>query len=71
MAEGRKPLTRRPPPVQSGYGHVVTARDRADWQRWHDARAQDAYRRGTDASNNGDAQAALYWLGRAAAHGAS
>ncbi|WP_336935194.1 glycosyltransferase [Asaia bogorensis] len=66
MAEGRKPSTRRPPPVQSGYGHVVTAKDRADWQRWHDARAQDAYRRGTDASNNGDAQAALYWLGRAA-----
>ncbi|NIE80511.1 glycosyltransferase [Asaia sp. As-1742] len=66
VAEGRQPSSRRPPPVQSGYGHTVTAKDRADWQRWHDSKAQDAYRRGTDASNAGDIPAALYWLGRAA-----
>ncbi|WP_122049114.1 glycosyltransferase [Asaia bogorensis] len=66
VAEGRSHSSRRPPPVESGYGHVVTAKDRADWQRWHDAKAQNAYRRGTDASNMGDAPAALYWLGRAA-----
>ncbi|MFC0502449.1 glycosyltransferase [Asaia krungthepensis] len=66
MAESASPPTNRPPPVQSGYGHVVTASDRANWQRWHDAKAQDAYRRGTDAVHAGETAAALYWLGRAA-----
>lgn len=58
--------SRRPPPVQSGYGHAVTPQDRADWQRWHDAKAQDAFRKGTDAVQRGDVAIALYWLGRAA-----
>ncbi len=57
--------SRRPPPVQSGYGHTVTPQDRADWQRWHDAKAQDAYKRGTDAVHRGDTAQAVYWLGRA------
>ncbi|NVN43968.1 glycosyltransferase [Asaia siamensis] len=64
--EGRHLPTRRPPPVRSGFGHVITDKDRADWQRWHDARAQEAYRRGTDAVQAGDQNAGLYWLGRAA-----
>lgn len=66
MSERPRPQARRPPPVESGYGHVVTAKDRAEWQRWHDARAQEAYRRGTDAVQVGDQVLALYWLGRAA-----
>lgn len=58
--------SRRPPPVQSGYGHAVTPQDRADWQRWHDAKAQESYERGTDAVHRGDTAGAVYWLGRAA-----
>lgn len=65
MVDRPPSTTKRPPPVESGYGHSVTAKDRADWQRWHDARAQEAYRRGTDAVQKGDKAAALYWLGRA------
>ncbi len=65
VSEKGPPQTRRPPPVASGYGHAVTAQDRVDWQRWHDARAQEAFRRGTDAVQSGEQNAALFWLGRA------
>ncbi|WP_147094027.1 glycosyltransferase [Swaminathania salitolerans] len=66
MAEPPPVSPARPAPVASGYGHVVTPEDRARWQRWHDALAQESYRRGMEAVEGGDRAAALFWLGRAA-----
>lgn len=66
VPERRNTPSRRPRPVASGYGHVVTAKDRENWQRWHDAKAQDSYRRGTEAGQKGRKDEAVYWLGRAA-----
>lgn len=56
---------KRPPPLFTGYGHKVTARQRADWQRWADHRAQTAYLKGTEAALAGDVEGALMWLDRA------
>lgn len=56
----------RPRPLFTGYGHKVTARQRADWKNWADQRAQISYRRGTEAALSGDYRQAILWLDRAA-----
>lgn len=55
-----------PRPVFAGYGHEISDRDRAAWQRWIDGRAQDSFRRGQAAASAGDGPTALFWLDRAA-----
>ncbi|UYH52312.1 glycosyltransferase [Candidatus Kirkpatrickella diaphorinae] len=57
---------KRPRPLFTGYGHKVTARQRADWKCWADQRAQLSYRRGTEAALSGDYSQAITWLDRAA-----
>ncbi|CAI9120958.1 glycosyltransferase [Brytella acorum] len=56
----------KPRPVFAGYGHEVTERDRLEWQKWMDARAQDAFARGQAAISSGRTRDAAFWLDRAA-----
>ncbi|WP_256888390.1 glycosyltransferase [Acidomonas methanolica] len=55
-----------PAPIFSGYRHRVTEADRAAWQAWADGRAQEAFRRGDEASRAGRFDEAVQWLDRAA-----
>ncbi|AOX20352.1 glycosyltransferase [Kozakia baliensis] len=56
----------RPRSLLVGYGHVVSDEDRAEWQNWANARAQQAYANGLEARAANDQKAALFWLNRAA-----
>ncbi len=55
-------MSARPDPPPAGR---VTEADRIQWRIWADARAQDAFRRGRQASDRGEADDALRWLERA------
>ncbi len=56
------PISRPPDAPPAGR---VTELDRIQWRIWADARAQDAFRRGRQATDRGQADDALRWLERA------
>lgn len=49
----------------NGYGHEVTAEERAAWREVMNARAQAAFQRGQDAIQAGRPQDGVFWLERA------
>ncbi len=56
------PMSAPPDPLPAGR---ITEADRAQWHIWAEARAQDAFRRGRQAADRGQAGDALRWLERA------
>ena len=55
-------MSARPDPPSA---RRITEADRAEWRIWAEARAQDAFRRGRQAADRGQADDALRWLERA------